>query len=163
MEQVLDAIVAQLNIIKDIPYDEGGFLDEIDLAEDIWFDDPRILAEDQYPFMFVEPVQTDKVGETTKDIEREHIVRVVLVVDPRAYYDETEISEQSASREMIRTVESIRRHFERTSLRVPGGLAENTTGLEVGQTAYPQQMRGDLYVRSAQLTLRVKKKYLRLP
>jgi len=163
MEEVLDAVIAELNIIKDLPYDEVGFLDEIDLVDDIWFDDPRILAEDQYPMMYVEPVTTNKVGETTKDIEREETVRIGLVVDPRNYYSTDETSEQPASREMIRTMGSIRRHFERTRLRIGGGLAENTTSVEVGSTDYPQQLRGDLYVRTAQLTLRVRVKYPRLP
>jgi hypothetical protein len=163
MDKVLDAVIEQLDIIKDIPYDEGGFLDEIDLPDNVWFDDPKILAENQYPFMFVEPVNSVKVNETTKDIERSLTIRIGLVVDPRLYYDASEVTETSASREMIRTVEAIRRHFERTSLRVPNGLSENTTSLEVGSTDYLQQLRGDLYARSAQITLSVRKKYLRLP
>ncbi len=163
MDVVLDAVIAQLDIIKDVPYAEGGFLDEINLVDDVWFDDPRILPQSQYPFMFVEPVNTVKSSETTKDIERELTIRIGLVVDPRLYYNANEIVETSASREMIRTVEAIRRHFERKSLRMPGGLSENTTGLEVGSTDYVQQLRGDLYGRSAQITLRVRKKYPRLP
>lgn len=163
MEEVLDAVIAQLNIIKDRDYSEAGFFDQIDLADDIWFDDPGILPVTSYPFMFVEPRTESKVNETTSTIERTLTLRIGLVVDPREFYDPTEVTETTASREMIRTMSAIRRHFERTSLRTPNGLAENTTGLEVGDTEYEQQLRGDVYSRSATITLNVRKKYPRLP
>lgn len=159
MDSVLDAVIAQLNTLKDLDYSEGGFLDVIDLVDDVWFDDPRILPDESYPFMFVAPVSTSKASETTGAVERSLTIVIGLVVDPRSYYDETERVETSASREMIRTAENIRRHFERKSLRVPNGLAENTAGIEVGSTDFGQQLRGDYYARSAQITLVVRKKY----
>lgn len=159
MDIVLDAVIAQLNDIKDLPYAEGGFLDEIDLVDDVWFDDPRILPENQYPFMFVTPVSTEKSSETTTFIDRTLTIRVGLLVDPRDYYDETEVVETSASREMIRTMDAIRRHFERRSLRRPGALSVNVIGIEAGRTEYLQQLRGGLYARSATLTLLVTKRY----
>lgn len=163
MEEVLDAIIAQLNSIKDLDYDQGGFLDQIDLADDVWFDDPRILPAQSYPFMYVTPVSEAKVSETTADVERALTITVGVVVDPREYWDDSEVVETSASRESIRTMEAIRRHFERTSLRKPGGLAPGTTGVECGDTRYLETLRGSLYSRESNLTLVVRKKYPRLP
>lgn len=161
MDKVLDAVVEQLNTLKDLDYSDGGFNDEISLAGDVWFDDPRILPEEQYPFMFVAPVTSRKVNENTSYIERELTIAIGVVVDPRAYYNVDEVVEVSASRELIRTAENIARHFERTTLRKPNGLSENTTGLEVGSTDFGQQLRGDYYARSAQVQLTVRKKYPR--
>ena len=161
MEEVLDAVIAQLNIIKDLDYDSGGFKDEIDI-EDVWFDDPRILPSESYPFIYVAPGTSRKTSENTGSIERTLTIQIGLLVDPREFYDESEVTEISASREMLRTVDSIERHFERKSLRMPSGLSENTKGVEVGETVYTQQLRGDLYGRSALITLSVKKQYPRL-
>lgn len=161
MEEVLDAIIAQLNILKDLDYDEGGFRDEIPL-EAVWFDDPRILPAESYPFIYVAPGTSRKTGEDTGSITRTLTIQIGLLVDPRQFYDELEVTEISASREMLRTIDSIERHFERKTLRLPNGLAENTKMLEVGETAYTQQLRGDIYGRSALITLNVDKKYPRL-
>lgn len=161
MEEVIDAIIAQLNLLKDADYSDGGFRDEIDI-EEVWFDDPRILPAESYPFIYVAPGTSRKTNETTQYIDRTLTVTIGLLVDPREFYDSNEVTETTASREMLRTINSIERHFERTSLRVPNGLAENTKGLEVGETVYSQQLRGDVYGRSAVVTLEVVKTYPRL-
>lgn len=161
MEKVIDAIIEQINLIKDLDYDEGGFRDEIDL-EEVWFDDPRILPSESYPFIYVAPGTSRKTNETTQFIDRTLTISVGLLVDPREFYDVDEVAETTASREMLRTVDAIERHFERKTLRLPNGLAENTVGLEVGETVYSQQLRGDLYGRSALITLQVVKRYPRI-
>lgn len=161
MEKVIDAVITELNTLKDKDYDEGGFRDEIDL-EEVWFDDPRILPSESYPFIYVAPGTSRKVNEQTGFIDRDLTILIGLLVDPREFYDVTEVSEATASREMLRTVYAIERHFERKTLRMPGGLAENTKNVEVGETVYSQQLRGDLYGRSALVTLTVRKQYPRL-
>jgi len=161
VEEVIDAIIAQLNEIRELDYDAGGFRDEIDI-EQVWFDDPRILPAESYPFIYVAPGTSRKTSETTQYIDRTLTISIGLLVDPREFYDEDEVAETTASREMLRTVDSIERHFERKTLRLPDGLAENTVGLEVGETVYSQQLRGDLYGRSALITLQVVKRYPRL-
>ena len=154
MDLVIDAVIEQLNILKGIDYEDGGFRDEIDV-EQVWFDDPRILPTEQYPFIFVAPGVSRKTGESTQFIERTLTVQIGLLVDPREFYDASEATEQTASREMMRTMDSIERHFERKTLRVPGGLVDNTKGIEVGETVYSQQLRGDVYGRSALTTLSI--------
>lgn len=161
MEEVLDAIIAQLNIIKDRVYAEGGFRDEIPI-EAVWFDDPRILPAESYPFIYVAPGTSRKTGEQTGFIDRTLTIQIGLLVDPREFYDAEEVTETTASREMLRTVDAIERHFERKTLRLPDGLADNTKNVEVGETVYTQQLRGDLYGRSALITLNVDKRYPRL-
>lgn len=161
MEKVLDAVIAQLHILRGLDYSDGGFRDEMPINE-VWFDDPRILPIESYPFIYVAPGTSVKTMEDTSSVERTLTIQIGLLVDPRLFYDETEFTENSASREMLRTINSIERHFERKSLRLPGGLSENVKGIEVGQTAYTQQLRGDVYGRSALVTLEVKKRYPRL-
>lgn len=161
MEEVIDAIIAAINSIKDLDFLEGGFRDEIDV-ESVWFDDPRILPAESYPFIYVAPGASRKTNETTAFIDRTLTISIGLLVDPREFYDVNEVAETTASREMLRTVHSLERYFERKSLRLPNGLAVNTVGLEVGETVYSQQLRGDLYGRSALITLSVIKRYPRI-
>lgn len=158
MEQVLDAVKAQLDIIKDIDYEDGGFADQVDLADDVWFGNPGILPEQQYPYLYVEPVLSVPKDETTGMMRRTLTIRISLLVDPRPYYDQTEIVEQTASREMVRTMTAIESHFEKTALRIPDGLAVNTQRVDVASTEYAQQVRGALYSLGASIVLAVDQK-----
>lgn len=156
MEEVLDAVVAQLNIVKDLPNPEG-FFDQLDLPDNIWFGNPGILPAHQYPYIYVEPQISVPRDENTGRRRRTLTIRIALLVDPRAYWDETEIVEQTASREMIRTMESIERWFERDQFNTPNGLAPGVTKVVVAQTEYAQQVRGSLYSQGASIVLTVDK------
>lgn len=162
MELIIDAIVEQLTIMQDLPRDEGGFLDEIDLADEVWWGNPGVLAEQQYPAIYVEPVISSPESETTGNMTRTETIRIVLLADPRVYYDETEISEGTASREMVRTMEAIEKWFQKTSLRQPNGLAPYTSRLVVGQTEYAPQFRGSLISLGATVVLLVDSKLPRV-
>lgn len=164
MEEVIDKIVEQLNLLADLSFDEGGFRDEISLVEDIWWGDPGILSNEQYPFMFVEPVTSEPNRElgTTRSAGRTLTIRIGLLADPREFYDTEERTEATASREMVRTLENIERHFERKTLGMPGVLGEGVKGVEVGTTLYATQVRGSLYSIGAQLTLNVDRQRPRL-
>jgi hypothetical protein len=162
VEKVIDRIIEELNLLKDRTYEEGGFSDEIDLVGDVWWGDPGILDADQYPFVFVAPDTSEPDGGTTANTKRTLTIRIGILIDPREYYDTTETVEATASRELVRLIESIEQHFERKTIRMPGGLGEGTLGVEVGTTAYAIQLRGDLYAQSAQLTLSVDRQRPRL-
>lgn len=155
MEEVINAIVAQLDIIADLTRANGGFADQIRLAQNVWWGNPGVLADQQYPFIYVEPVLSVPQSETTGTKTRTLTIRIVLLADPRELYDETEIVEATASREVVRTMESIERWFEKTSLRAVNGLAEGVTDLEVASTEYAQQLRGTLYSTGASILMSV--------
>jgi hypothetical protein len=163
MEEIIDRVVAELNAIKDLDYADGGFKDEIDLADDIWWGDPGLLPQQNYPFITVFPETSSPASETTGTIHRDNRIVIALILDPREYYDETEITETSGSREIVRTMTAIEKHFERTSLRRPGGLASGSREVTVGVTEYAPPMRGALFARAAQLTLIVPAQRPRLP
>ena len=155
MEQVLDAIRDELDSLAGLDYDEGGIRDQIELAEDVWWGNPGILAITQYPYLYIEPVLSVPQGETTGRMTRTLTVRVVLLIDPRSLYDVDEVVEQTASREMVRAMTAIEAHFEKTSLRIPDGLAVNTQKVTVATTEYAQQVRGELYSLGASIVLSV--------
>lgn len=162
MEKTLDAVIEQINLARQLDFDEGGFSDQISLNEsDIWFGDPKVLPEQAYPFMFVEPVSTVKTSENTQFITRHETIRVGLVVDPRDFFNAAAITEVSATREQVRTMDNIERWFEKTTLRMPNGLVPNSKGLEVGTTTYASQLRGTLAASGAQLLLEVDVQYPR--
>lgn len=156
MEEALDAIIAQLNIIKDLE-SPTGFLDQLDLPDNIWFGNPGILAAQQYPYIYVEPQISVPRDENTGSRRRTLTIRIALLVDPRTYWDEAEIVEQTASREMIRTMESIEQWFERDLFKTPNGLAPGVQKVVVAQTEYAQQVRGSLYSQGASIVLTLDK------
>jgi len=159
MEEVLDAIVAQINILADTPRSDGGFQDEILLVDDVWFGDPKILPAQNYPFIYVEPVTDEKTSETTQSITRRLTIRVGVVVDPTEYWSEAEVVETSGSREMVRTIESIQRRFEKKTIRNVGDLADNVTAVDVGTTTYNTQVRGDYIATQAEVIILVDVKH----
>lgn len=161
MELALDAVVAQLMIMKDLTRQNGGFSDELILPEDIWWGNPGTLADQQYPYVYVEPVLSVPKSETTRDKTRTETIRIVVLADPRPFYDVTEVSEATASREIVRTMEVIERWFEKTSLRIPNGLLPGSTDLVVTSTEYANQLRGQLYSLGASVVLSVDVRHLK--
>lgn len=157
MEEILDAIIAQLNIIKDLDYSDGGFRDEIDLVQNIWFGNPGILPSQQYPYIYVEPQQSVPRDANTGRIRRALTVRIILLLDPRELWDDSEIVEATASREMIRTMDSIERWFEKDQFRTPDGLTPGVHSVVVSTTEYAQQVRGALYSQGASILLTIDK------
>jgi hypothetical protein len=153
MERFIDAVVEQIDIVKALDQSEGGFADQIELAQDVWWGNPGVIADQQYPLIYVEPVVSVPESETTGTKTRTETVRLVLLADPRVLYDPTEIVEATASREVVRTMESIEAWFEKTSLRVVNGLFEGCTKLVVASTEYAQQLRGTLYSTGASILL----------
>ena len=155
LPEIIDAVVAELQTLADTDYENGGFKDQIQLPQAIWWGNPGILPDHQYPYIYVEPVISDKESETTGTITRRYNVRIVLLVDPRPLFDETEITETTASREMVRTTENIERHFERTRIRKPNGLAPGTKKVDVRQSEFAEQIRGTYYSLGASTLLEI--------
>lgn len=155
LAEIIQAVVDNIQGLSILDSEDGGFKDQIELAQDVWYGNPGILPDHQYPYIYVEPVIGSPESENTGYITRRYNVRVVLLVDPRPLFDETEITEGSATREMINTMENIERHFEKTSLRKPDGLYAGVKKVDLRQTEYAEQVRGTLYSLGASILLEI--------
>ena len=155
LAEIIDAVVAHLETLSDLDLDSGGFRDQIELPERVWWGNPGILPAQSYPFIYVTPEISQRESETTSTTTRRYNVRIVVLVDPRPLFDVTEIHEMTAGREMVNTMEAIEAHFEKKSLRVPNALAPGVKGFTVQQTEYAEQVRGDLYSLGASVLLEI--------
>lgn len=160
--EIIDAVTRELQTLAGTDSDSGGFRDRIELPQSVWFGNPGILPDNLYPYIYVEPVIGVKESETTANITRRYNVRIVLLIDPRNLYDETEVTEQTASREMIQTMEAIEQHFEKTTLRKPDGLAPGVMKVDLAATEYAQQIRGTFYSLGASILLEIDGRRLRI-
>lgn len=154
MEQVLDKLVADIQDLADKPFSIGGFSDEMPLESDVyWGESPTFTGIESYPLIEVAPVLSEPAGGTTQKVNRELTIRVTLLYDARAFFDETETAEATASREVVRTMDSIEKYLEQTASTTLDGLARKA---EVGATDYaPALPRGIVNVRSASATINV--------
>lgn len=161
MEQVIDALVAELDILADLDFDEGGFADQIALAGGVWWGDPGILAVHQYPAAFVVPVRTTDAQGTNAQTWRNHEVQIMVLADPRNLFDTTEVVESTAMRELVRAGSVIERRLETINLAMPGGLSEGSRSITLTETSYPPQERGGLLLASVIVSVTVQKAYAR--
>lgn len=154
LEEVLDKFVADVQDLANKPYSEGGFSDEMPLGHDVWWGEaPENIPNEDYPTIEIVPVRTEPAGGTTHMAFRDLTIRVTLLYAPTAFFDASEIAEQTASRETVRTMDSIEMYLEQTSKRMLDGLARSAV---VGATDYaPLLPRGTVNVRSASATIDV--------
>jgi len=159
MEQVIDRLVEELDILKDLDFDEGGFRDEVDLADDVWWGDPNTAADQQYPLMYVQPVNEVPAGGTNSQVFKDLTIEVACLVDPRTEWDETEVTEATASRELVRIGSAVNRRLETININLPGSFVERVRSITVTETSYPSQTRGALLLSSVVLTVVVQRAY----
>ncbi len=154
METIVDKLVFDLNELANKPYGVGGFSDEMSLSDDVWFGEaPVAIGKESFPLIEVVPVLSEPAGGTTGKVNRDLTVRVTLIYDPQVYYDASETSEATASREAMRCMDSIEQYLEKTSKMRLDGLARSAV---VGATEYVSSLpRGTLNVRSASATINV--------
>jgi len=155
VEEVVDAVVAEIMALNELEFAQGGFSDLMPLPDPVWWGNPGILPDPNYPYIYVEPVTSVKKSEDTKSITRTLTIRIALLADPYNLYDVDQVSERTVTLEMVRTIEAIEHRFEKTSLRQPGGLAPKVVGVEVPTTEYANQFRGNLISLGAATTLLV--------
>jgi hypothetical protein len=155
VEDVVTAVVAEIMELNGLTFEEGGFSDEMPLPDPVWWGNPGILPDPNYPYIYVEPVTSVKKSETTGSIVRTLTIRIALLADPYNLYDVDQVSERAVTLEMVRTIEAIQRRFEKTSLREPNALAPGVQSVEVPTTEYANQFRGNLISLGAAVTLLV--------
>jgi len=157
MEQVADALIAELNALSE----ETEFIDALDgrLPTDVKFDDPGVVMTSEYPYIYVTPVSDVPLLETTGlsgyDV-RQLTLQIGVVVNAADYFNPA-VSELPASRELVRAATLVRKRLRRLSKRtldVPG-----VRSLDVQQTDYVPDLREDVFVRVAVTTIIVERQY----
>ena len=161
MEQIVDALVVEMDALADKDFEEGGFADQFTLAGDVWWGDPGILAVHQYPAAMVIPVRSSDAGGTNAQVFIDHEIQIMVLADPRNLFDTTEVVESTAMRELVRTGSVINRRLETINLAMPGGLSDGSRSIVVTETSYPPQERGGLLLASVIVSVTVQKAYAR--
>lgn len=154
MENVVDAIVAELEVFKDTDSDQGGCSDLIHI-EAVYWGDPGIIPVNSYPAFLVQPVRDLPDIETTGYEVRDLEVLVTLVIDSRSYWDAT-VLEATGDRTMVQVMEKVRNWFRTDHNRQLNGL-EGTREVKASATDYMVQVRGSVIAKSAQVTFTVNK------
>jgi hypothetical protein len=154
MEEVVDAIVSELELFKDTDSADGGCADILTI-EAVYWGDPGIIPVNSYPAFTVQPVRDLPDIETTGYEVRDLEILVTLLIDSRAFWDAT-VLEATGDRQLVQVMEKVRNWFRTDHNRSLGGLA-GTRELSATGTDYMVQVRGSVLAKSAQVTLTVNK------
>ena len=154
MEDVVDAIIAELETLRTTDSDAGGVADILTI-EAIYFGDPGIIPVNSYPAFLVQPVRDLPDIETTGYEVRDLEVLVTLLIDSRSYWDATAL-EATGDRKLTQVMEKVRNWFRTDSNRHLDGL-DGVRELVATNTDYMMQVRGSVIAKSAQVTLTVNK------
>jgi hypothetical protein len=158
VESVVDAIVAELELLKATP-SAGGGCSDIMTIEAVYWGDPGIIPVNSYPCFTVQPVQDLPDIETTGYEVRDLQVLITLLIDSRAYWDAT-VLEATGDRQLVQVMEKVRNWFRTDHNRSLSGLA-GTREVRASATDYMVQVRGSVLAKSAQVTLTANKQRMR--
>jgi len=156
MEDIIDAIIAEIQALVD----GDTFFQTTLPIQMIHFDDPLLVTIDQYPYIYVAPMQDSPKNETMgrAGYDREtHLVTVGICVQANDYFDGS-VEEKPASRYVVRAAHKIKRHLRRLQKR---GLPTTTgvNNLVVGGTNYVPEQRSDSFLKLAIISLAVDRQY----
>lgn len=154
MEDVVDAVVAELETFRNTTSSNGGCSDIMDI-EAVYWGDPGIIPVNSYPCFTVQPVRDLPDLETTGYEVRNLEVLISLLVDSRQYWDAT-VLEATGDRQLVQVMEKVRNWFRTDTNRHLRGLL-GTREVAASGTDYMVQVRGSVLAKSAQVTLTVNK------
>lgn len=154
MEDVVDAIIAELTTLNQTDSDQGGIADILPV-EAIYWGDPGIIPVNSYPAFLVQPVRDQPDIETTGYEVRDLEVLVTCLIDSRSYWDAT-VLEATGDRKLTQVMERVRNWFRTDSNRHLDGLS-GVRELVASNTDYMVQVRGSVIAKSAQVTFTVNK------
>lgn len=156
MEAVIDKIITELGILVS----EDDFIKSMYISSDIKLDDPGLVTVDEYPYIYVAPVNETPISSTIGlagyDVE-ELTIQIGVVINVADYFDPS-VVELPGTRELIQVTRHIRRRFKRLGKRQLDGLA-GVRDLEIQQTNYVPDLRENVFVRVALTTIAVEKQY----
>lgn len=158
MEEVADKIISELEALRQ----EANFMESMLITTETKLDDPGLVLVDEYPYMYVAPISevpvkaNSTIGLAGYDVE--HLfLQVGVVVNASDFFDAS-VDELPATRELVQVARHIKRHFKRFAKRRLDSLA-GVRDLEVQQTTYVPDLRDNVFVRVALITIAVEKQY----
>lgn len=154
MEEIVDAIIAELKIFKDTASSAGGCSDILSIAAVYW-GDPGILPINSYPALIAQPVNDRPDIETTGYEVRDFAVLVTVLIDSRPFFDAS-VQEATGDRQIVRVMNALRNWFRTDHNRSLSGQLGVREVVASG-TDYLVQVRGSVIAKSAQVTLTVNK------
>jgi hypothetical protein len=156
MEQVIDKIIAELEDLKATE----EFSDVLDVEVDVKLDDPGLVLADEYPYIFVSPVNetplSETIGRAGYDVQRLEII-IGVVINASDYFDPA-VSEASGVRELMKATTLIRKRLRRLKKRNLDNL-QGVRNVVVQSTGYEPDLRDNIFVRVAIVTIAVERQY----
>lgn len=156
MEETVDALVEVVNAWTQALAEDGGVLDVL-TVNSVYWGDPGQLPQYNYPSVYVQPTRDEPDIETTGYEVVNLSILVGIMIDAREFFDAS-VEEATGDRDLTRAAASLRRWLRRETNRTLDGTVRE---IKVITTDYMPEVRGEVIVKSAQLSLVVNKQYQR--
>lgn len=156
MEETIDALVEVVTAWTQATAENGGILDVL-TVNSVYWGDPGQLPQYNYPSVYVQPTRDEPDIETTGYEVVNLSILVGIMIDAREFFDAS-VEEATGDRDLTRAAASLRRWLRRETNRT---LAGTVREIKVITTDYMPEVRGEVIVKSAQLSLVVNKQYQR--
>lgn len=156
MEETVDALVAIVTEWSQAVAADGGIADVMQINSVYW-GDPGQLPQYNYPATYVQPQRDEPDIETTGYEVVNLSILVGIMIDARDFFDAS-VEEATGDRDLTRAAASLRRWLRRETHRTLDGTVRD---VKVLTTDYIPEVRGEVIVKSAQLSLVVNTQYQR--
>lgn len=156
METVTDKVITEITLWTQAVEADGGVADLLTFNS-IYFGDPGVLPAFAYPAITVQPRREDPQTETTGYEVQDLNLLVSVMIDAREFFN-VSVEEATGDRDLVKAAASLRRWLRRDSNRTLDGTVRD---VKVLTTDYTPEVRGEVIVKTAQLTLVVNKQYQR--
>lgn len=156
METITDKLISEVDAWKDAMASDGGVADVLPIAS-VYFGDPGVLPTYAYPAVTVLGTRDAPESETTGYEVVDLTFLVSIMIDAREFFNAS-VEEATGDRMLVRAASSLRRWLRRESNRTLDGTVRD---VKVLTTQYAPEVRGEVIVKSAQLTLVVQTQYPR--
>jgi hypothetical protein len=156
LEETVDALIEVVTAWSEAMSADGGIADVM-TVNSIYWGDPGQLPQYAYPSVYVQPTRDEPDIETTGYEVVNLSILIGIMIDAREFFDAS-VEEATGDRNLTRAAASLRRWLRReTNRTLDGSIRE----LKVLITDYVPEVRGEVIVKSAQLSLVVNTQYQR--
>lgn len=164
MESVVDKILEEIDLLSSTSSAYGGISDIVTVGSDAKWGDPGWVVFDEYPFFIVTPVgeqqQNETVGRAGYDV-RDLTIQVSFLIDATDYFD-VGVTETEGDRIIVKVGQAVRKWFMQMAKRNLNGMA-GIRRVTVPSIDYVPEERGEVFAKSALITLIVQKQYQHEP
>jgi hypothetical protein len=156
-EDIIDFIVDEVKACAQTLFDDGGFADVLDLKT-VYFGDPGVIPARLYPACTVDLRSDEGAGESTGTDKHSFPIAVSLHIDAREYF-EKDSDEATGDRALVRATFALSRWFKRRDKRTLDG---RVLDIDVTDSQFTPDARGNVIVKTSQTILVVKKNYMKV-